>query len=208
MSPDPGRMLYSLEPSGQAASPTSERWLWRSQSQQRPSQLLSITMNHLAKPRKAEADLGRQSKQLAEDECGLVAPDRLAQTITEFVEWRAFSYWLRLTVETQGFVSDPMIAILRERCPGFLDYASAFAKEHPREPEFLWLRFLEWTDERLFHVSIAEGWRHALGYYATRDPRMDQIRTHWKQCRRAWKLQPPASFPSFEAWRESALQHH
>ena len=177
-------------------------------SQQRPSQLLSIiTMNHFAKPRKAEADLGRQSKQLAEDECELVAPDRLAQTITEFVEWRAFSYWLRLTVETQGFVSDPMIAILRERCPGFLDYASAFAKEHPREPEFLWLRFLEWTDERLFHVSMAEGWRHALGYYATRDPRMDQIRAHWKQCRRAWKLQPPASFPSFEAWRESALQH-
>ena len=83
-------------------------------------------MNHLAKPRKAEADLGRQSKQLAEDECGLVAPDRLAQTITEFVEWRAFSYWLRLIVETQGFVSDPMIAILQERCPGFLDYASAY----------------------------------------------------------------------------------
>ena len=94
-------------------------------------------MNPLANPRKAEADLGRQSKQLAEDECGLVAPDRLAQTITEFVEWRAFSYWLRLTVETQGFVSDPMIAILRERCAGFLDYASAFGKEHPREPEFL-----------------------------------------------------------------------
>jgi hypothetical protein len=50
-------------------------------------------MNHLAKPRKAETDLGRQSKQVAEDERELVAPDRLAQTITEFVEWRAFSYW-------------------------------------------------------------------------------------------------------------------
>jgi len=83
-------------------------------------------MNHLAKPRKAEADLGRQSKQLAEDECGLVAPDRLAQTITEFVEWRAFSYWLRLTVETQGFVSDPMIA--------FESAAPAFWITHPLSP--------------------------------------------------------------------------
>ena len=91
-------------------------------------------MNHLAKPRKAEADLGRQSKQLAEDECGLVAPDRLAQTITEFVEWRAFSYWLRLTVETQGFVSDPVITILRERCPGFLDYASASPRSIRESP--------------------------------------------------------------------------
>src|SRR5260370_18035292 len=104
-------------------------------------------MNQLAKPRKAEADLGLQSKQLAEDECGLVAPDRLAQSITEFVEWRAFSYWLRLTVETQGFVSDPTIALLRERCPSFLDYASAYAPEHPREPQSLCLRFLYLTDK-------------------------------------------------------------
>jgi hypothetical protein len=164
-------------------------------------------MNRVAKSRSAELDLGRRSKQLAEDERGLVAPDRLTQTITEFIEWRAFSYWLRLIVETQGFVSDPMIAILRERSPGFLDYAAAYAKKHPEEAEFLWFRFLEWTDEKLFRVSIAEGWRHALGYYATRDPRMDQLRAYWKQCRRAWNLQPPESFPSFEAWREAALQH-
>ena len=49
--------------------------------------------------------------------------------------------------------------------PGFLDYLAAYTKERPREPEFLWLRFLEWTDEKLFHVSMAEGWRHALGSY-------------------------------------------
>ena len=164
-------------------------------------------MNNLAKSRKSELDLGRQSKQLVQDECGLVAPDRLAQTITEFVEWRAFSYWLRLIVEAQGFVSDPMTAILQERCPGFLEYAASYAGEHPRERAFLWLRFLEWTDEKLFQVPIVQGWRHALGYYATRDPRMDQLRAHWKQCRRAWKLQPPACFPSFETWRESAFQH-
>lgn len=163
-------------------------------------------MNRLAKSRGAERAVGRRSKQLAEDECELVAPDRLAQTITEFIEWRAFSYWLRLIVETQGFVSDPMTAILQDRCPGLLEYAAAYAAEHPREPAFLWLRFLEWADEKRFQVPMAEGWRHALGYYATRDPRMDQLRAHWKQCRRAWKHQAPASFPSFESWRESALQ--
>jgi hypothetical protein len=163
-------------------------------------------MRSASKLQKAELGLARRSKRLADHELQSVAPDQLARTITEFVEWRAFSYWLRLTVETQGFVSDPMIAILRERCPGFLEYAAAYAKEHSREPEFLWLRFLEWTDEKLFHVSIDEGWRHALGYYATRDPRMDQIRAYWKQCRRAWKLQAPEAYPSFETWRESALQ--
>ena len=163
-------------------------------------------MNRVAKSRNAERGLWQQSKQLAKDEYDLVAPDRLAQTITEFVEWRAFSYWLRLVVETTGAVSDSMIAVLQGRCPGFLEYAAAYAKEHPGEPEFLWIRFLEWTDENLFQVSIAEGWRHALGYYATRDPRMDQLRAYWKECRRKWKLQQPESFPSFEAWRESAFQ--
>ena len=88
-------------------------------------------MSRVAKSRNAELDLGQRSKQLAEDERGLVAPDRLAQTIAEFIEWRAFSYWLRLTVETQGFVSDPMIAILQERCPGFLEYAAAYAAGPP-----------------------------------------------------------------------------
>jgi hypothetical protein len=164
-------------------------------------------MKRLSKYRTAEVDLGRQSKQLAEDERGLVAPDRLAQAITEFIEWRAFSYWVRLTVETQGFVSNPITVILQERCPGFLEYTAAYAAEHPQEPEFLWLRFLEWTDERLFQVSMVEGWRHALGYYATRDPRMDQLLAHWKHCRRAWKLQPPAALPSFEEWRESGFHH-
>jgi len=163
-------------------------------------------MSRVGKSRNPELDLGQKSKQLAEDERGLVAPDRLARAITEFIEWRAFSYWVRLTVEAQGFVSDPASEILQKRCPGFLEYAAAYAEEHPREPEFLWLRLLEWTDEKLLHGPTAEGWRHALGYYATRDPRMDQLRSHWKQCRRMWKLQPPEPFPDFESWREAAFQ--
>ena len=163
-------------------------------------------MKRLSKFRKAELDLGRRSSQLAKDQSQHVAPDRLAETITEFIEWRAFSYWLRLIVETQGFVSEPMIAVLQERSPGFLEQAAAYARLHPREPEFLWLRFLEWADEKVFQLPTAEGWRHALGYYATRDPRMNQIRNYWIRCRLEWKLRPPASFPSFESWRESALQ--
>lgn len=168
--------------------------------------VFKLRMTRLSKFRKAELDLGRRSNQLAEEQSQHVAPGRLDETITEFIEWRAFSYWLRLIVETQGFLSDAMIAILRKRSPGFLEHAAAYARLHPREPEFLWLRFLEWADEKVFQLPTAEGWRHALGYYATRDPRMDQIRKYWKQCRLAWKLRPPAPLPNFESWRESALQ--
>jgi hypothetical protein len=130
-------------------------------------------MKRVSKYRTAEVDLGRQSRQVAEEEPDLLRHTVSPEPITEFIEWRAFSYWLRLTVETQGFVSDPMVRILQKRCPGVLEYAAADAKEHPREPGFPWLRFLEWTDQELFQASMAEGWRHALGYYATRDPQMD-----------------------------------
>lgn len=163
-------------------------------------------MKRALKNRTAEVELGRRSQKVAEDESRLVARHLLDEAITEFLEWRAFSYWLRLCVETNGSVSESLAAKLRERCPGFLEYAAEYARQHPGEQEFIWLRFLEWSDERLFQTPITEGWRHALGYYATRDPRMDQLRAYWKHCQQAWKLRPPAICPSFENWRASAFQ--
>jgi hypothetical protein len=163
-------------------------------------------MKPTSKKRAAEVELGNRSRKLAEDESKSVPRDILDEMITEFVEWRALSYWLRLCIETNGSVSDSLAAFLEERCPGFVEYAVAYARQHPGEQEFWWLRFLEWTDEKFFRTAIAEGWRHALGYYAARDPRMNQLRAHWRQCRQAWKLRPPAYFPSFESWRASAFQ--
>ena len=163
-------------------------------------------MKRSSKNATAEVELGWRSQKVAEDESKLVPRHLLDETITEFIEWRAFSYWLRLCMETHGSVSASLAAMLRERCPGFLEYAADVARLNPGEQEFLWLRFLEWTDEKLFRTPTIEGWRHALGYYATRDPRMDQLRAYWKQCHQAWKLEPPTPLPSFESWRASAFE--
>ena len=156
--------------------------------------------------REPEIALGVKSRDQAEAERKNVTVDRLAVTVTEFIERRAFSYWLRLIVENIGVLPDAVAAILQEHCPGFLEYAAAYARQHPGEQELLWLRFWEWTDEKLFEAAIAEGWRHVLGYDAMRDPRMDQIRAYWKRCRETWKFQSPQSLPDFENWRASALQ--
>jgi hypothetical protein len=165
-------------------------------------------MNKADYLRETEIALGAESREEAETERKNVTSAHLAASVTEFIEWRAFSYWLRLIVENVGFVSDVVAAILQERCPGFLVYTATYARQRPNEQEFLWLRFLEWTDDTVFQAAIAEGWRHVLGYDATRDPRMDQLRAYWKQCRESWKFQHPASLPSFEAWRASAFQIH
>ena len=163
-------------------------------------------MNKADRLRETEIALGAESRAQAEVERKIVGAERLAATVTEFIEWRAFSYWLRLIVEIMGFVPDTVAAILKERCPGFLEYAAAYARQHPNEQEFLWLRFLEWTDDKLFQAAIAEGWRHVLGHDATRDPRMDQLRAYWRQCRESCKRQFPAPLPSFESWRSAVLQ--
>ena len=154
----------------------------------------------------AEAALAHKSKKLAESQLRFTNPDRLATTITEYIEWRAFAFWVRLIVEIEGGVSQDIKALLGERCPGFLDDVEAYRRAHPREGEFLWLRLISWIDREKFGFVQAEGWLHALGYYATRDPRMDQITDYWFRCDEQWKRNRPPVFPPFEHWRKAALQ--
>jgi hypothetical protein len=162
-------------------------------------------MKRPSKYRRAEADLARYSRRLADSESRFVTPSRLAEAVNEFIEWRAFSYWLRLVVEAEGILSPWTSAIVTERCPGFLEYVAAFSEKHPREPLFIWLRFLEWTDNTLFETATVQGWRHALGYHATRDPRMDQLRAYWKHCQQTWAVAPPSPLPCFDVWRRAAV---
>ena len=154
----------------------------------------------------AEAALARKSKNLAESQLRFTNADRLAATITDYIECRAFAFWVRLVVETEGGVSPDMKALLQDRCPGFLDDVEAYRRTHPRESEFLWVRLISWLDRATFGFAQAEGWLHALGYYATRDPRMDKVTDYWIQCDDRWKQNRPPVLPTFEQWRRAASQ--
>jgi hypothetical protein len=98
----------------------------------------------------AEAALARKSKKLAESQLRLTNPERLAATISDYIEWRAFAFWARLIVEIEGGVSVDMKALLDDRCQGFLAEAEAYRRSHPREREFLWLRLISWLDRETF----------------------------------------------------------
>lgn len=154
----------------------------------------------------AEVALARKSKKLAESQLRFTNADRLAATITDYIESRAFTFWVRLIVDTEGGISPDMKALLNERCPGFLDDVEAYRPAHPREREFLWLRLISWLDCHTFGFAETEGWLHALGYYATRDPRMDKVTDYWLQCDDYWKRNRPPLLPTFEQWRQAASQ--
>jgi hypothetical protein len=161
-------------------------------------------MNMTPRHREAEIALGARSRHKAEAELKLVDSARFAGAITEFIEWRTFAYWVRLVVEIEGGISTNMQVLLDERCHGFIGDLNAYRESHPDEREFVWLRLIEWIDHRIFGSANAGGWRHALGFYAARDPRLDHVRAYWLQCDKAWKRQPPTQLPSLDDWRQAA----
>src|ERR1017187_7813988 len=161
-------------------------------------------MNMTRLRREAEIALGARSRHKAEAELRLVDSGRLAAAITEFIEWRTFAYWVRLVVEIDGGISTTMQTLFDQRCPGFIADLTAYRESHPNEKDFVWLRLIEWIDHKIFGSAYAEGWRHALGFYAARDPRLDRVRAYWLQCDEAWKRQPPTQLPSLDVWRQAA----
>ena len=154
----------------------------------------------------AEIALGARSRHKAEAESKCVSADRLAMAIDEFIEWRTFAYWVRLVAEKKGGGGFCLETALRGRCPGFLEQLAEHRNSQTAAREFLWLQLIEWIDSHIFDYAKAEGWQHALGYYATRDERLDRVRAYWLKCDEEWELQPPPIPPEYEAWRRAALQ--
>ena len=163
-------------------------------------------MNMTNRRREAEIALGARSRHKAEAELKLVDSARFSAAITEFIAWRTFAYWVRLVVEIEGGVSTKMQALLDERCPGFIADLNAYRESHRDEREFVWLRLIDWIDHSIFESANAEGWRHALGFYAARDPRLERVREYWQQCDDEWKRQPPTKLPSLDEWLQAAAE--
>jgi hypothetical protein len=154
----------------------------------------------------AENALGARSRHKAEAERKCVSGDRLARAIAEYIEWRTFAYWVRLAAEKKGKESSCLETALRDRCPGFLEQLTEHRNSQTAAREFLWLQLIEWIDSHIFDYTKVEGWQHALGYYATRDERLDRVRAYWMKCDEEWERQPSPILPEYEIWRRAALQ--
>jgi hypothetical protein len=164
-------------------------------------------MRKTSQLREAKAALGAKSQRLAEAQLKHVDAERLAQTITDYIEWRTFAYWVRLVVETDGCVSPEIREMLEHRCPGFLSYAEDYRREHPSERDFLWLRLISWIDDEIFAFARVEGWPHALGYFAARDPRLDRVRAYWLLCNEERTRNRGSRLTDLAEWRRAALAH-
>jgi len=126
--------------------------------------------------------------------------DRFHKAYEEYVRWQAFVLWARAIVEYEGRAPSWLEAILRKRCPGFVEEAARSDK-----PEQLGLQLLSWVHNHAFGSAEQEGWLDALVFYGFRDTRSQGYWTYWEHCKSEWKKRLPASVPTFAQWRRSAL---
>ena len=127
--------------------------------------------------------------------------NRFRKAYEEYPQWQGLSLWTRAVVTAKGRDSTELLKTLRERCPGFLE-----SEESIREPNLLAFHLLEWVDSRIFDRAKRQGWLDALTFYGVRHTRSRAVWAYWEHCENEWSRVPPKAVPSFEEWRQRALE--
>ena len=153
-----------------------------------------------AKFSKLERRIGHIASRRARRQLMRVPWDRFHKAYEEYIRWQAFALWVRAVAELEGSAPSWLKAILRKRCPGFVEETA-----RSRKPELLGLQVLPWIHNQTFRFAKDEGWLDALVFYGFRDIRAQGYWGYWEHCESEWKKRRRASVPRFEEWRRLAL---
>jgi hypothetical protein len=126
---------------------------------------------------------------------------RFRKAYEEYPQWLSLSLWSRAVVTAKGHASTEFLKTLRERCPGFLE-----SEESIREPNPLAFHLLEWVHNTIFGYAKRQGWLDALTFYGVRHLHSQAVWAFWELCENGWNRVPPKAVPSFEEWRQRALE--
>jgi hypothetical protein len=155
-------------------------------------------------PSKLERRVQDTARKRAERQLLRVSAKRFQKAQQDYLEWEAFSLWVRAIIEAQGHPPAWMLEILEKRCPGFLQPEEGHQKTRRRESGPLPLRLLEWIHNHIFSDAKREGWLDALIFHTVREPRSQRTWAYWHQCGSEWKRKRPRAYPSFEQWLRAA----
>lgn len=152
------------------------------------------------RPTKAERRGQQLVRRQARRQLLRVTARRFQKAQQKYLEWEAFSLWVRAIIEVEGHPPAWMLEILEKRCPGFLRPEEGHTRTRRRESSPLAYRLLEWIHNHMFSDAKREGWLDALMFHAVREPRSRRTWAYWQQCEGEWKRKRPRSYPSFEQW--------
>jgi hypothetical protein len=135
-----------------------------------------------------------------------IGPERLAEAVTQYVEWEAFTYWLRSLLEADTKFPDIVTKEVQSRCPGFLEYDKELRSTlSPENYARRWKALVEWGENRFFVEARKEGWFDALVSYARAHPRSARTVDYWVfYWDEHWLARSLGTYPSFQEWRQAA----
>jgi len=136
----------------------------------------------------------------------LIGAQRLAEAVESYMEWEAFTYWLRSILEADIVIPETAKHELQSRCPGFLDRDRELRTTlSPHDYTRRWKALLEWGEGRFFLEAAKGGWLDALALSARAHPRSARTVDYWVfYWDEHWSDQPLAAYPSFPEWRRAA----
>ena len=133
-----------------------------------------------------------------------VAPDRLGEAVSRWIDWEAFAYWARPALECRSGLPTEVASELERRCPGFLDANSGTGKQDSAHTSQDWHSLMSWIADHCFQDAKIEGWFDTILGQARSHPRAIRTMEYADHCDEVWNSATPEPYPSFEDWRRDA----
>lgn len=124
-----------------------------------------------------------------------VSAARLAEAVSEYIDWEAFAYWLRPVLDARCPLPEEVARELQLRCAGFL--------KTQRDAQD-WQQLMGWIADHHFADANREGWFNAILIRARNHPRAIRTMEYANYCDEVWGPRLPDPYPSFEQWRKNA----
>ena len=134
----------------------------------------------------------------------LVDPGRLAEAVSQYIDWEAFAYWVRPALEFGSELPADVAHELEDRCPGFLDLPGKANKRDLASVSQAWQQLMLWIGDHIFSEATNEGWFDDVLIQAGLHPRAIRTREYADHCDELWSASLPVPYPTFEDWRRDA----
>jgi hypothetical protein len=132
------------------------------------------------------------------------AAGEAADRVNEYIEWEALAFWARLIAESARGTPAHLVAVLNERCPGFVDQIPGKDASRTGFSTRLWRELLAWIERHQLGRTTSDVDLDAVRAAARTHLRGERIAAYWAHCSSRWKTRPPGRYPGFEEWLREA----